>query len=66
MDKDAGPELQLQLEEQAKNRTLLADNLDMVTNHKIHYSEAYNGIRHVTKNFSCMVHKLAGERSILA
>ena len=52
MDKDAGQELQLKLEEQAKNDKLSADNLDLDTNQKINYPEAYNRLRHVTKNFS--------------
>ena len=56
----------MQLEEQAKNRKLLADDLDLVTNHKIHYPEAYNELRHVTKNLSCPAHKLEAERSVPA
>ena len=66
MDEDAGAELHLQLEEQGKNSRLLADNLDLVMNQKIHYPESYSGLRHVTKNFSCPTHDLAGERSIIA
>ena len=51
MDKDAGPELQLHLEEQAKNSKSLEDNINLVRNQKIHYLEPYNGLRHVTNIF---------------
>ena len=64
-NEDACTELQLRLEEQAKNGKLLSDNLELVTTQKISYPESYNNIRQVSKNFHSLVQELAGETSIM-